>query len=42
MAKYRRFGMEFKMDGVERPSSERMSQLKDFFSTTGLKVKIGG
>jgi len=42
MSKYRRFGMEFKMNGVERPSSERMNQLKDFFSSTGFKVKIGG
>jgi len=42
ISKYRRFGLEFKMDGVERPSSDRMSQLKEFFASTGFKVKIGG
>lgn len=42
MSKYRRFGMEYKMDGVEQPSGEHMNQLKNFFGSTGIKVKIGG
>lgn len=41
-SKYRRFGMEYKMDGVEEPSSKRMKELKEYFSEPGLKVKIGG
>ncbi|MEE4114675.1 MAG: glycyl-radical enzyme activating protein [Marinilabiliaceae bacterium] len=41
-SKYKRFGMEFKMDGVEEPSVERMKELKSFFSEPGFKVKIGG
>lgn len=41
-SKYKRFGMEYKMDGVEEPSNERMKELKEYFSEPGFKVKIGG
>lgn len=41
-SKYRRFGMEFKMNGVDQPSYDRMIQLKEYFASTGIKVKIGG
>ncbi len=41
-SKYRRFGLDYKMDGVEQPSEERMNELKVFFEEPGFKVKIGG
>jgi len=41
-SKYKRFNVEFRMNNVEQPSAERMKQLKDKFSATGIKVKIGG
>ncbi len=41
-SKYRRFGLEYKMDGVEQPSDIRMNELKGFFEEPGFKVKIGG
>ncbi len=41
-AKYKRFGREWKMEGVEPPSGEEMRLLKEMFSETGVKVKIGG
>ncbi len=41
-AKYRRFGLDYKMDGIEQPSEERMNELKMFFEEPGFKVKIGG
>ena len=41
-SKYKRFNIEYRMNDVEQPSSERMKQLKDMFSATGIKVKIGG
>ncbi|MBK9390925.1 MAG: glycyl-radical enzyme activating protein [Bacteroidetes bacterium] len=39
---YKRFGREWKMEGVEPPSGDAMRLLKEMFSETGLKVKIGG
>jgi len=30
------------MDEVEQPGKERMLELKDYFSGTGIKIKIGG
>jgi len=30
------------MNDTEQPSAERMKKLKEFFSVTGIKVKIGG
>ncbi|HLP71448.1 MAG TPA: glycyl-radical enzyme activating protein [Bacteroidales bacterium] len=41
-SKYKRMNMQYPMEGTEQPSSERMKELKKFFSETGIKVKIGG
>ena len=41
-SKYRHLNMEYRMGNTEQPSSERMKELKKFFSETGIKVKIGG
>jgi len=41
-SKYRKFNREDRMKDCKPPSPERMKELKKFFSTTGLKVKIGG
>jgi pyruvate formate lyase activating enzyme len=41
-SKYHRLGLEYNMEGVEQPSAERMLELKNYFSETGIKVKIGG
>ena len=41
-SKYKRFGMDWKMEGIEPPSKEEMSLLKEMFSETGVKTKIGG
>ncbi len=41
-SKYKRFNLPYKMEGVQQPSSERMKQLQEFFSGSGIKVKIGG
>jgi len=42
IAKYRKFGRENKMDEVEQPGKEMMLEMKDYFSLTGIKTKIGG
>jgi len=42
LAKYRKFGRENLMEGVEQPSSERMKEIKKLFAETGIKIKIGG
>jgi pyruvate formate lyase activating enzyme len=41
-SKYRRFNITYRMGEVNAPSKERMMELKEFFSETGIKVKIGG
>lgn len=41
-SKYKRLNLPYSMDNVQQPSSERMKELKEFFSVTGIKVKIGG
>ena len=41
-SKYKKFNISYKMSGVEPPSKEKMQKLKEFFSETGIKVKIGG
>jgi pyruvate formate lyase activating enzyme len=41
-SKYKRFGLENRMEGTEQPTSERMNKLKAYFSTSGIKTKIGG
>jgi pyruvate formate lyase activating enzyme len=40
--KYKRFNIINKMESVEPPSKEKMSELKEFFMEVGVKVKIGG
>ena len=41
-SKYKRFNIPYRMGNVEPPSKERMNELKEFFSDTGVKIKIGG
>jgi len=41
-SKYKRFNIPYLMNDVEQPTAERMKQLKEIFSETGIKVKIGG
>jgi pyruvate formate lyase activating enzyme len=41
-SKYKRFNIPYSMKNVEPPDKERMKDLKEFFSDTGVKVKIGG
>ena len=41
-SKYRRFNLDYTMEGVEQPGIARMNELKSFFSEAGFKVKIGG
>jgi pyruvate formate lyase activating enzyme len=41
-SKYKRFNIPYKLEGAEPPSKERMQKLKEFFTETGIKVKIGG
>ena len=42
IAKYKKFNIPYRMNTTEQPSPERMRELKEFFSGTGIKVKIGG
>jgi pyruvate formate lyase activating enzyme len=42
LSKYKRFNMPYRIGNIDQPSAERMRQLKDFFSDTGIKIKIGG
>jgi pyruvate formate lyase activating enzyme len=41
-SKYRRMGIPYTMEDTEQPSKLRMTELKEFFVETGLKVRIGG
>jgi pyruvate formate lyase activating enzyme len=41
-SKYRKLNLCYRMNSTEQPSPGRMRELKDFFSTTGIRVKIGG
>jgi pyruvate formate lyase activating enzyme len=41
-SKYKKFNVPYEMESVKPPSKEEMQRLKDFFSDTGVKVKIGG
>jgi pyruvate formate lyase activating enzyme len=41
-AKYGKLNLPYLMDETIQPSKERMRELKEFFSETGIKVKIGG
>lgn len=42
ISKYRKFKMEYRMNDTKQPDTERMKGLKEFFSETGIQVKIGG
>jgi len=41
-SKYKRFNIPNKMKNVEQPTSQRMKELKEYFSGSGVRVKIGG
>jgi len=41
-AKYSKFNLPYRMEGKSQPHSERMKEIKEFFSGAGLKVRIGG
>jgi pyruvate formate lyase activating enzyme len=41
-SKYKKFNVTYSIESVKPPSKEEMQRLKDFFSDTGVKVKIGG
>ena len=41
-SKYKKFNIPYKMDLVEPPAKDKMMELKEYFSDTGIKVKIGG
>lgn len=41
-SKYKKFNIPYKMGGIKPPSLKEMQQIKDLFSETGVKIKIGG
>jgi pyruvate formate lyase activating enzyme len=41
-SKYKKFSIPYRMENVEQPSARRMKEVKEFFSDTGVRVKIGG
>jgi len=41
-SKYKRFNKTYKMEAIVPPASEKMKELKEFFSEGGIRVKIGG
>ncbi len=41
-SKYRKFNLEYKMEGVKQLTDERMNEVKAIFTNEGFKVKIGG
>ena len=42
VSKYSRFKRQYMMNGTASPDAEKMIELKEFFSDTGIPVKIGG
>jgi len=40
--KYKRFGLEYKMNGVKEPSKKRIEEVASLFSNAGFKVTVGG
>jgi len=40
--KYRQFGIEYKMNGIEEPSKEQIEKVKNLFETAGFKTTVGG
>ena len=41
-SKYKRFNIPYKMKNVEQPGTQRMKELKEYFSGSGVRVKVGG
>lgn len=41
-SKYVRLRKDYRMKDTEQPSTGRMNDLKEYFSSTGIKIKIGG
>jgi len=42
LEKYRRLGMSYRLEGLQPPLAERMSQVAAHFEAAGVRVKIGG
>lgn len=40
--KYQRLSINYKLQELEEPSTDRMNELKDIFENAGLKVTVGG
>lgn len=40
--KYRRLGLDYEIDGIEKPSEEHMNRIAVFFNGYGINTKIGG
>lgn len=40
--KYKRFGIEYKMDGIKEPSKEHIEHIKKLFETAGFEITVGG
>jgi pyruvate formate lyase activating enzyme len=40
--KYHRFGLEYKMNGVQKPKNERLKEVSRLFKNAGFEVTIGG
>jgi len=40
--KYARFGMEYKMNGVEEPAAEAVGKIRQLFERGGFKTNVGG
>jgi len=40
--KYHRFGLEYKMNGVEEPEKEHVDEVVSMFSGAGYKITVGG
>ena len=41
-SKYKKFNRPYRMEGYAQPSQKRMDEIRGYFDTTGIKVKIGG
>jgi pyruvate formate lyase activating enzyme len=41
-SKYKRLNIPYRMGNTEPPSKEKMQKMKELFTQTGIKVKIGG
>lgn len=41
-AKYRKVNLPYRMEGMQQPGPERMREIEELFSATGVKVRIGG